>query len=117
MALPRSYADIRARVVDRGFWSTAHARLAARSRVTNLGVLLLALALVLSLLFNLHGGAPPRVLRMPPPQCPVTEHTYDVNLRLAMPALPPHDTALSHLVLVAGHAIWSTSIPRAAARR
>ena len=46
MALPRSYADIRARVVDRGFWSTVHARLAARSRVTNLGVLLLALSLI-----------------------------------------------------------------------
>lgn len=110
MALPRTYGDVRSRVLDRGFWAGIRMRLASRSRLTNLGVLLLAGALVLSLLGNMQTPAAPRV-EPPALLCEQSAPDYNVNARLSMPELPGGTTeeTLKHLIIVPGHAVWSAS--------
>ncbi|WFD03333.1 hypothetical protein MOBT1_002022 [Malassezia obtusa] len=81
-------------------------RLAARSRVTNLGVALLAIALAISVLLNMRHTT--RIVTEPVVQntgieCPERFR----NMRAVLPILPGHDKVkLTHLVVVAGHAIW-----------
>lgn len=105
MALPRTYADLRSRVLDRGMWASIHARAAARSRVTNLGVVLLVSALIMSLLANLRSSGT-RVVTVTAPQKP-EKHTAFEMPRKDMPSLPSNVPNLRHLVVVAGHAIWN----------
>lgn len=105
MALPRTYADLRTRLLDRGTWATIHSRAAARSRVTNLGVGLLIAALTISLLFNLRGSGAPAAA----PSSPLHTETHEAAElpREDVPALPSGVVPLRHLVVVAGHGIWN----------
>lgn len=106
MSLPHLYSDLQGKLMDRGLWTQVRTRLAARSRVTNLGVALLTLALAISLLFNMRPA--PRAPAPSAPQmlginCPERYR----NVRSVMPVLPGHGKLkLTHLVIVAGHAIW-----------
>lgn len=109
MSLPSTVADIQRRMIDHGFWASIHSRLAARSRVTNLGVLLLSLALVLSLLWNTRSKEV--VVTRPATSEVRVENSFGVgNIRKMLPPSPAEgNTPLTHLIVVAGHAIWSMS--------
>ncbi|WFD30582.1 hypothetical protein MSPP1_001603 [Malassezia sp. CBS 17886] len=107
MALPHTYTDLRSGLGGRGALAALRVTLASRSRVTNLGVVLLAAALVISLLFNMRRktlfvelpGMEPQEAMFPAPT---------VNLRMSLP--PLRDAMpLSHLIVVAGHAVWTGS--------
>lgn len=83
-------------------------RMSARSRVTNLGVALLLGALALSLLFNIRRTTVyievPRILDAGD-EC----KKKDFHMRDTLSKYPGEDKQpLQHLVIVAGHAIWST---------
>ncbi|PWN27754.1 hypothetical protein BDZ90DRAFT_232149 [Jaminaea rosea] len=84
-------------------------RLAARSRVTNLGIVLLLSATALSMLLNLRylalGGAsrPPRGFA----SWSSFHGTTPDELKANLPAPPPGSNRLDHLVIVTGHAIWA----------
>lgn len=86
-------------------------RLSARSRVTNLGILLLLGLASLSFLLNLHymstGG---RAARLPPGFGSWTSF-HGLTPQMLKENLPPPPLGsdkLSHLVVVPGHAIWGT---------
>lgn len=106
MSLPHVYSDLQGKFMDRGLFSSVQMRLAARSRVTNLGVALLAIALAISVLLNMRHTT--RIVTEPVVQntgieCPERFR----NMRAVLPILPGHDKVkLTHLVVVAGHAIW-----------
>lgn len=89
-------------------WNNLHVRMSARSRVTNLGVALLLGALALSLLFNLRRSTVVvEVTRFldAKEEC----KKKDFHMRDSLPKYPGEDKQpLQHLVVVAGHAIWST---------
>lgn len=97
--------------MDRNVWANFHTRMSARSRVTNLGVALLAFALFISMIFN---------TRTRKIYVPVTSQmqagderiSFNNHLRDAMPKYPGADeNPLTHLVIVAGHAIWKGNDP------
>lgn len=107
MSLPYTLADLQKKLMGPTMWTNLHVRLSARSRVTNLGVVLLLGALALSLLFHIRRPTvfieAPRVLDTKD-ECKKT----DFHMRDALPPYPGEDKQpLQHLVIVAGHAIWS----------
>lgn len=86
-------------------------RLAARSRVTNLGILLLAaftaFSVFLNLRYTLRGRAP-----IPPPGFGTWTSYHGMTpdeLKANLPAPPPGSKDLDHLVIVVGHAVWAGS--------
>jgi len=108
MSLPYTLTDVYEKVMGPTMWNHMQARMSARSRVTNLGVALLLGALALSLLFNFRRPTVfvevPRVLAAKD-DC----KKKDFHMRDALPKYPGEDKQpLQHLVIVAGHAIWST---------
>lgn len=84
-------------------------RLAARSRVTNLGIVLLLSATALSVLLNLRylalGGAsrPPKGFA----SWSSFHGTTPAELKANLPSPPPGSNKLDHLVIVTGHAVWA----------
>lgn len=111
MSLPYSWKDVQRRIMDRGVWANVHARMSARSRVTNLGVILLACAFFVSLLFNTRS----RKIYVTAPtseQSNCDPIPYNIHMRDAVPKYPGADKSpLTHLVIVAGHAIWNGNDP------
>ena len=99
------------------------ARLSARSRLTNLGVLLLACSLALSLLLHLrallHSGAVPLFRGIPPPGFGSWSSFHGLTpANLARNVPKPADGAekLDHLVVVVGHAVWCEFAAESGAR-
>lgn len=86
-------------------------RLAARSRVTNLGILLLAAFTTFSVFFNLRYTFRGRS-SIPPPGFG-TWTTYHGStpdeLKANLPPPPHGSNHLDHLVIVVGHAVWAGS--------
>lgn len=87
---------------------TLHDRLSARSRVTNLGVVLLLAFAALSALLNLRLMFASRS-NLPPGFASWGTFHGHTPLQLAADAPPARNGTeqLNHLVLVAGHAIWA----------
>lgn len=111
MSLPQHWSDIQRHVLDRGVWTRMHARMSARSRVTNLGVALLTCALIISLLFNTRSRKVyvPVVSNV---QSAEERPAFNIHLRDSVPAYPgAQESPLTHLVIVAGHAIWKGDDP------
>ena len=106
MSLPHLYSDLHGKLMDRGVWASLRARLAARSRVTNLGVVMLTIALVISMLLNMRHTT--RIVKVPiPPATGVECPEHFGNVRTLLPVLPGYGKVkLTHLVIVAGHAVW-----------
>ncbi|PKI84968.1 hypothetical protein MVES_001392 [Malassezia vespertilionis] len=105
MSLPTTYADMRGRYRDP--WKNIHARLSARSRVTNLGVTILVFFLAVSLLMNIRRSG--RIVQLVDSAgSDMIKCTSSVeNLRKSFPIVyGEKDALLTHLVVVAGHAIW-----------
>lgn len=97
--------------MDRRVWAAWHARMSARSRLTNLGVTMLVVALVVSLLINVRGrrAEPMHVMERQVESCPKVDfHVRDAWTKYPGAATQP----LTHLIVVAGHAIWSTCAGR-----
>ncbi|WFD00423.1 hypothetical protein MYAM1_003172 [Malassezia yamatoensis] len=106
MSLPHMYADLQGKLADRGVWSSIQSRLAARSRVTNLGVVMMTFALVVSLMLNMRHTT--RIVHVPVAQSSGVECPERFgNVRSVLPVLPGYGKVkLTHLVMVAGHAVW-----------
>ncbi|PWN43720.1 hypothetical protein IE81DRAFT_322129 [Ceraceosorus guamensis] len=88
------------------------AQLSARSRVTNLGVVLLLAVACASLLLNLrYAIAGSRHVRgLPPPGFGSWESFHGLTPSTLLDSLPPPAKgadALNHLVIVTGHAVWA----------
>lgn len=86
-------------------------RLAARSRVTNLGIVLLSAFTFFSVFLNLRhmlrGRSP-----IPPPGFGTWTSFHGLTpgeLQSNLPPPPFGSTSLDHLVIVAGHAVWAGS--------
>lgn len=86
-------------------------RLSARSRVTNLGILLLFVATGFSMMLNLRYVIKGRAARPPPGFGTWTSFhgTTPDELGANLPPPPPGSNKLDHLVLVVGHAVWAGS--------
>lgn len=89
-------------------------RLSARSRVTNLGILLLMGVACVSILLNLRLLITTRgkYSRIPPPGFGLWETFHGLTPQMLKENLPdpyPGSDKLNHLVIVAGHAVWAGS--------
>lgn len=92
------------------------ATLLARSRVTNLGIVLLSSTLALSLLLNLNftlRSGDPRWGRAQSWLNAVSKGTLSPGSIAATVVRQPEWTDVKHLIIVAGHAVWTGSDPRA----
>lgn len=90
-------------------------RLSARSRVTNLGILLLlglcSLSVLLNLRFMIFGGRGARSLPPPGFGSWTTFHGLTPKMLSENQPLPAKGTEkLNHLVVVVGHAVWGGSL-------
>jgi hypothetical protein len=99
------------------------ARLSARSRLTNLGVLLLSFSLAFSLLLHLRAllrsGAVPLFRGIPPPGFGSWSSFHGLtpaNLALNVPKPAEGAEKLDHLVVVVGHAVWGEFAAESGAR-
>ncbi|CAO1638037.1 unnamed protein product [Parajaminaea phylloscopi] len=85
-------------------------RLAARSRVTNLGIVLLLAAMSLSGLLNLRYLLLGSRSSRPPPgfgSWTSFHGTTPDELKASLPPPPSGSNSLDHLVIVVGHAVWA----------
>lgn len=85
-------------------------RLAARSRVTNLGVVLLLVAIAFSAMLNLHYLLAGAASSKPPKgfgSWTSYHGTTPDELKASLPPPPPGSNNLDHLVIVVGHAVWA----------
>lgn len=90
-------------------------RLSARSRVTNLGILLLlglcSLSVLINLRFMIFGGRGARSLPPPGFGSWTTFHGLTPKMLSENQPLPAKGTEkLNHLVVVVGHAVWGGSL-------
>ncbi|KAG8899579.1 hypothetical protein FRC01_010455, partial [Tulasnella sp. 417] len=92
------------------------ATLLARSRVTNLGIALLSLILGLSLLFNLNFALRPVDPHWGKAQSwlsAVSKGAFSPGSITGTIVRQPQWTEVRHLIIVAGHAVWTGSDPNA----
>jgi hypothetical protein len=81
-------------------------RLRGRTRLTNLGVSLILGLLGLSVLFNLRSWSSPQFDRPHIPLGRSTSESIEATIERS-----PEISSLTHLVMVAGHAIWKGADP------